>query len=267
MAKSKRITVADFARMKSSGEKISMLTAYDYSLARMLDNAGVDGVLVGDSMAMVVQGRETTLPATLDQIIYHAELVCRAVKRAMVVVDLPFPVNHCAIDRVLDDAARIMKETGCHAVKLEGGAAQATVIEALCTAGIPVMGHVGLRPQSVHLTGGYRVHRSEQETALFEDARAAQAAGAFSLVVECVQGDIAARLSKELSIATIGIGAGAGCDGQVLVTHDMLGMTSGYVPSFVKRYADVTDVVDSAVKAYCSEVKSGEFPNSDSTFQ
>lgn len=266
MAKTKRITVGEFARMKAEAQKITMLTAYDFPFARMLDDAGVDGILVGDSLAMVVQGRETTLPVTLDQIIYHAEIVCRAVRRAMVVVDLPFPVNHRAIDRVVDDAARVMKETGCQAVKLEGGAAQAEVIEALCIAGIPVMGHVGLRPQSVHLSGGYRVHREAQQQQLFDDARAAEQAGAFSLVVECVQGDIAQQLSTELKIPTIGIGAGAGCDGQVLVTHDLLGVTSGYVPSFVKQYTDIAAQVDQAVRSYCDEVRRGEFPGADTTF-
>jgi 3-methyl-2-oxobutanoate hydroxymethyltransferase len=263
MSDSKPVTVATFAAMKRKSQKITMLTAYDYSTARILDESGIDGILVGDSLAMVVQGHGTTIPVTLDQIIYHAEIVCRAVKRAMVVVDIPFPVNHHAIDRVIDDAARVMKETGCQAVKLEGGAAQATVIEALFTAGIPVMAHVGLRPQSVHLTG-YRVQRDED--ALMEDAFAAEKAGAFSMVVECVQGDTAARLSKQLAIPTIGIGAGAGCDGQVLVTNDLLGLTSGYVPSFVKSYVDVGEMMSSAVKSYCSEVQRSEFPGADQTF-
>ncbi len=240
-----------------------MLTAYDYPTARILDESGVDGILVGDSLAMVVQGHSTTIPVTLEQIIYHAEIVCRAVKRAMVVVDIPFPVNHHAIDRVIDNAARVMKETGCQAVKLEGGAAQATVIEALCTAGIPVMAHVGLRPQSVHLTG-YKVQRDE--ATLLDDALAAEAAGAFSMVVECVQGDIAERLSQKISIPTIGIGAGAGCDGQVLVTNDLFGLTSGYVPSFVKSFADVGELMSSAVRSYCREVEQGEFPGPEQTF-
>ena len=189
MAESKPVTVGKFAAMKRQGRKITMLTAYDYPTARILDESGVDGILVGDSLAMVVQGHNTTIPVTLEQIIYHAEIVCRAVKRAMVVVDIPFPVNHHAIDRVIDNAARVMKETGCQAVKLEGGAAQATVIEALCTAGIPVMAHVGLRPQSVHLTG-YKVQRDE--ATLLDDALAAEAAGAATPI-----GAEAARLYDE----------------------------------------------------------------------
>ncbi len=264
MAKTKQVTVSSFARMKSRGDKICVLTAYDYPTAALIDQAGVDSILVGDSLAMVVQGHETTIPVTLDQIIYHAEMVCRAVSRALVIVDLPFPVNHFAIDRVIDDAARVMKETGCQAVKLEGGVAQAEVIQALVSAGIPVMAHVGLRPQSVHLSGGYRIERDEDR--LTQDALAAQEAGAFSMVVECVPGAMAARLSKSLAIPTIGIGAGGGCDGQVLVTNDLLGMTSGYVPSFVKKYADVGAAITGAVDRYCQEVRGGEFPNEDQTF-
>lgn len=266
MALSKKpVTVSSFAAMKSAGQKICILTAYDYPTARLVDDAGVDCILVGDSLAMVVQGRDTTLHVTLEEMIYHATMVRRAAKRAMVVVDLPFPINHYALDRVLDNAARVMKETGCHAVKLEGGAAQAKVIEALCTAGIPVMAHVGLRPQSIHLQGGYRIQRDEDQ--LMADGLAAQQAGAFAIVVECVPGEIAARLTDRLTIPTIGIGAGSECDGQVLVTNDLLGLTSGYVPSFVKQYADLSSTISNAVSQYCDEVRGQQFPSSEQTFR
>lgn len=259
------ITVPKFVAMKGAGRKISMLTAYDYTLAGLLDEAGVDAILVGDSMSMVVQGRATTLPVTLDEIIYHAEMVGRAVRRALTIVDLPFPGGHLGAYHAIESAGRILKQTGCQAVKLEGGAEQAEVIQALVAAGIPVMAHCGLRPQSVHVLGGYKVQRDAER--LLRDAQAAEAAGAFSVLLECIPAELAQRISQSLAVPTIGIGAGAGCDGQVLVTYDMLGLTSGYVPRFVKPYADLRGVIRDAVDRYCQEVRDGAFPDAARTFK
>jgi 3-methyl-2-oxobutanoate hydroxymethyltransferase len=244
--------------MKREGHKISMVTAYDYAMASILDQTSVDAMLVGDSMSMVVQGHENTLHVTLDEMIYHAEMVGRAVERALVIVDMPFPSYHLGISTAIANAGRILKESRAQAVKLEGGSDQAQTIEALVRAGIPVMAHVGLRPQNVHQMGGYKVQRDEE--ALVIDALAAQKAGAFGIVLECIPATIAARITRELQIPTIGIGAGSDCDGQVLVTHDLLGMTSGYVPSFVKRYAQLGDTIKQAVGQFCEEVRSGQFP-------
>lgn len=253
-----RITVPKFAALKAAGQKITVLTAYDYTLAKLVDEAGVEGVLVGDSLAMVVQGHETTLPVTLDQMIYHAEMVGRAVQRALVVVDLPFPSYHLGTHKAIELAGRILKESRCQAVKLEGGAEQAEVIAALVGAGIPVMAHCGLRPQSVHQLGGYKVQRDAD--VLMRDALAAEQAGAFAVVLECIASDIATSISKKLRVPTIGIGAGGGCDGQVLVTNDMLGLTSGYVPRFVKPYADLKSTITQAVQSFRGDVQSGAFP-------
>ena len=262
--KAKKVTVPSLIRMKRQGQKITMLTAYDFAMAQMLDRAGVDTLLVGDSMAMVVQGHENTLPVTLDEMIYHAEMVGRAAKRALVVVDLPFPTNHLGVHACVEAAGRILKKTGCQAVKLEGGADQAAVISALVGAGIPVMAHVGLRPQSVHTMGGYKIQRDQQ--ILMDDAMAAQESGAFSIVVECVPSDIAKALTEQLVIPTIGIGAGPHCDGQVLVTHDLLGMTSGYVPSFVKTYANLNETIATATNQWCTDVRGGVFPDAEHSF-
>jgi len=259
-----RTTVPKFAALKAGGKKITMLTAYDYATAAIVDSAEIEGILVGDSLAMVVQGNETTLPVTVDEMIYHAKMVCRAVRHSLVVVDMPFGSYHAGLSETVGNAARVMKETGCQAVKLEGGADQADVIRALVAAGIPVMAHVGLRPQSVHQMGGYKVQRDEQR--LLADAEAAQAAGAFSIVLECVPSKIAAKITKGLSIPTIGIGAGADCDGQVLVLHDLLGMTSGYVPKFVKQYADLRTAAVDAIQRYRNEVREGMFPGVDNAF-
>jgi len=260
-----RMTVPRFASLKRQGRKITMLTAYDFSLARLLDEAGIDAVLVGDSLSMVVQGHDNTLHVTLDQMIYHAEIVTRAVKRALVVVDMPFPTFQISISAAIANAARIVQETRCQAVKLEGTAAQAATIAALVGAGIPVMGHVGLRPQTVHQMGGYRMQRDAQQ--LLADAHAVQQAGAFAIVLECIPAEIAARITDELTIPTIGIGAGNRCDGQVLVVHDLLGMTSGYVPRFVRQYADVTQVIKEAVGQYCHDVVEGSFPGPEQTLE
>ena len=265
MAKrSPRVTVPDFVALKKAGRRISMLTAYDYPTAALLDGAGIDAILVGDSLSMVVQGHDTTLSVTLDEMIYHAEIVARAVERALVVVDLPFPTNHLGVHRAIESAGRVLKETRCQAVKLEGGADQADVIRGLVAAGIPVMAHVGLRPQSVHQMGGYRVQRDAKR--LLADATSAQDAGAFAVVLECIPSTIAAEISRALTIPTIGIGAGPHCDGQVLVTSDLVGLTAGYVPKFVRQYADVSSVIREAVSRYCADVQSGEFPGREQEF-
>jgi 3-methyl-2-oxobutanoate hydroxymethyltransferase len=259
-----RLTVPEFVALKGQ-RKISMLTAYDYPTAALLDGAGIEAILVGDSMSMVVQGHETTLPVTLDEMIYHAEMVGRAVQNALTIVDLPFPTNHLGVHSAIDSAGRILKETRCQAVKLEGGADQADVIAGIVSAGIPVMAHVGLRPQSVHQMGGYRVQRDADR--LHADARAAEAAGAFSLVLECVPGPVAAEITRNVKIPTIGIGAGTHCDGQVLVTHDLLGLTSGYVPKFVRQYANLQEIITSAATRYRDDVRSGQFPGAENEFK
>jgi 3-methyl-2-oxobutanoate hydroxymethyltransferase len=260
-----RMTVPKFAALKGSGRKIAMVTAYDYPFARLVDEAGVEAVLVGDSMSMVVQGHENTLPVTLNEMIYHAEMVGRAVTRALVVVDMPFPSFHLGKYKAIENAGRILKETRCQAVKLEGGVDQAETIAALVSAGIPVMAHCGLRPQNVHQLGGYRVQRDEE--ALMNDARAAADAGAFAMVLECIPAGLAARITEAVSIPTIGIGAGKDCDGQVLVLHDILGLTTDYSPRFVKAYADLKTTVVHAVRNYRDEVRTGEFPGAEHTFQ
>lgn len=260
-----RMTVPGFVALKAEGRKISMLTAYDYTLAALLDSTGIEGILVGDSLSMVVQGHATTLPVTLDEIIYHAEMVGRAVRQALVVVDLPFPSGHLGIHEAVASAGRVLKQTRCQAVKLEGGAEQAGVIAALVSAGIPVMAHCGLRPQSVHMLGGYKVQRHAER--LLADARAAAHAGAFAIVLECIPAAIAAEITAAVPVPTIGIGAGAGCDGQVLVTHDMLGLTVGRVPSFVKQYADLRGAIASAVTQYRDDVRGGMFPGAEQAFE
>ena len=241
-----------------------MLTAYDYPTASILDEAGVDILLVGDSLAMVVQGHETTLPVTMDQMIYHAEMVGRAAKRAMVVVDLPFPEGQLSLERTLQSGARVLKETQCHAVKLEGGAEQAKRIAALATAGIPVMAHVGLRPQNVLVEGGYRVQRDKD--ALVKDALAAEQAGAFCVLIECVPSEIGQAINDAVSVPTIGIGAGPHTTGQVLVTNDLIGLTSGYLPKFVRQMSDIRSVIRDAVTDYCDSVADGRFPGEEETF-
>lgn len=264
MAASSRVTVPRFTAAKAEGRKLAVLTAYDYPMAALVDSAGVDAILVGDSVGMVVQGHDTTLPVTLDQMIYHAELVGRAVQRALVIVDLPFPTYHLGVSRAVENAARVLKETRCQAVKLEGGVDQAQVIAGLVAAGIPVMAHCGLRPQSVHQTG-YTVQRDARR--LLADAQAAEAAGAFAVVLECIPAEVAREITAALRIPTIGIGAGLGCDGQVLVLHDMLGLTSGRVPRHVRLYAELRHRVVEAVAGYCRDVREGSFPGPEQTFQ
>src|SRR5688572_15924152 len=261
----RRMTVPAFTALKAAGRKISMLTAYDFTLASLVDSAGVEGILVGDSLSMVVQGNETTLPVTLDEMIYHAKMVGRAVKRALVVVDMPFPTFHLGRHKAVEAAGRMLKETQCQAVKLEGGADQAEVIAALVSAGIPVMAHCGLRPQAVHQLGGYKVQRHREQ--LLRDAKAAEESGAFAMVLESVPAELAAEITQAVKIPTIGIGAGNKCDGQVLVTNDLLGLTVGYVPRFVKTYADLKSIITGAATQYRDEVRNGQFPGAEQTYK
>ncbi len=254
------MTVPKFMAAKKQGQKLSMLTAYDYAWAEIVDQAGVDAILVGDTLGMVVQGNSTTLPVTVDEMIYHGRMVARATRNALVVVDLPFLSYQVSPQQAIENAGRILKETSASAVKLEGGVSQARTIEALVTADIPVMAHVGFKPQSIHAVGSMgKIQRDEE--ALLNDARAAEKAGAFAIVLEMVSRKIAARLTKELSIPTIGIGAGPDCDGQVLVLNDMLGMSPGFSPKFLKKYADLHGVASEAVRRYSEEVRSGSFPD------
>jgi len=259
----RRVTISDLATAKRQRRPISMVTAYDWSSGRLVDSAGVDCVLVGDSVAMVVAGRESTLPATLEQMIYHGEIVARAVARALVVVDLPFPLQHLGPRTAVEACARILKETGCQAVKLEGTAGQADVIAAIVSAGIPVMGHVGLRPQAVHQLGGYRVQRNVDE--LLADARAAAEAGACAVVLECIPAEAARAITASLAAATIGIGAGPHCDGQVLVYHDLVGLSLDRVPKFVRGYADLKTTIIDAVARWKHDVEATRFPGPDET--
>lgn len=253
------MTVPRFVAAKPKGRRLSVLTAYDFLWAGIADAAGVDAILVGDSMAMVVQGRSTTLPITLDQMIYHAEMVVRGTKRALVIVDMPFLSFQVSPQQAVANAGRILKETGASAVKLEGGVSQAETIRALSAAGIPVMAHVGMKPQSVRSLGGMgKIQRDEQQ--LLCDARAAQDAGAFAIVLELIPQSIARTVTGELKIPTIGIGAGPGCDGQVLVGYDMLGLTGDFHPRFLKKYADLRTQAIEAARRYVAEVQSGTYP-------
>ena len=262
-SKVRAVTTLRLKEMKDRGEKIAMLTSYDYSMAKIVDAAGVDVILVGDSAANVMAGYETTVPITLDAMIYHARSVVRAVERALVVVDLPFGTYHGNSKMALDSAIRIMKETEADAVKLEGGEEILESVERILTAGIPIMGHLGLTPQSIHKFGTYTVRAREEAEAekLVRDARLLEEAGCFAVVLEKIPAVLAERVSKELSIPTIGIGAGGGTDGQVLVIHDMLGINKGFSPRFLRRYADLHTVMTDAVGRYVADVKSQDFPN------
>lgn len=260
----RRVTVPDFVAAVDQNRRLSMVTAYDYLWAGIMDEAGVDSILVGDSLSMVVQGHSTTLPVTLEEMIYHGTIVCRATRRALVIVDMPFMSYQESAEQAVRNAGRIIKETGADAVKLEGGAIQRTTIEAIRRAEIPVMAHVGMRPQAVRQLGAMgRVQRDEQT--LLEDARAAEEAGAFGIVLELVPGEIAQRITESLSIPTIGIGAGAGCTGQVLVGPDMLGLTPGFNPKFLKKFADLRGEAVQAVQTYIREVADGTYPGAEHT--
>ena len=259
----KRVTTNTLGEMKQNGEKISMLTAYDYTLAKIIDGAGIDVILVGDSASNVMAGYETTLPITLDQMIYHAASVVRAVDRALVVVDMPFGSYQGNSLEALSSAIRIMKESGGHSVKLEGGSEIIESVERILTAGIPVMGHLGLTPQSIYKFGTYTVRAKEQEEAdkLLADAKLLEEAGCFALVLEKVPAQLAQKVAESINIPVIGIGAGAGVDGQVLVLHDMLGMPHEFNPRFLRRYLSLFDEITGAVQSYVSDVKSTDFPN------
>ena len=258
-------TVPDFLAARSRGHRITMLTAYDFTMARLLDSAGVDSLLVGDSLGMVVQGQSDCLGVTLDEMIYHTRMVMRGVRRALVVADLPFMTYQVSPQQALESAGRLIKEGGAHAVKLEGGVRSAAAVEAITRADIPLMGHIGLTPQSVRRLGGFKVQRDAEK--LLDDARAIEAAGAFALVVECVPAEIAARVTEAVKIPTIGIGAGVRCDGQILVSHDVLGLFEDFRPRFVKPYADLGQVIRQAAEAYCREVREGAFPDPEHSFR
>lgn len=259
----KKVTTNSVQEMKHNGEKISMLTAYDFTLAKIIDSAGIDVILVGDSASNVMAGHETTLPITLDQMIYHASSVVRAVERALVVVDLPFGSYQGNSKTALNSSIKIMKESGAHAVKLEGGVEILTSVRRILTAGIPVMGHLGLTPQSIYKFGTYTVRAKEEEEAekLLSDAKKLEEAGCFALVLEKIPAKLAQKVAESLTIPVIGIGAGAGVDGQVLVVHDMLGMTHEFHPRFLRRYLNLYEDINGAVQSYISEVKSKDFPN------
>lgn len=264
----KRITTKTLIEMKENGEKISMLTAYDFTMAKIVDSAGVDVILVGDSASNVMAGHETTLPITLDQMIYHASSVVRASERALVVVDLPFGSYQSDSKEALRSAIRIMKESGGHAVKLEGGSEIKDSIKKILNAGIPVMGHLGLTPQSIYKFGTYTVRAKEDTEAekLLEDAKLLEKLGCFALVLEKIPAALAEQVAKSISIPVIGIGAGSGVDGQVLVIHDMLGMNNEFSPRFLRRYLDLYDQMTKAIGQYVTDVKSEDFPNSNEQY-
>jgi len=263
----KPVTVASLAKMKASGEKIASLTAYDYSFARAVDAAGLDFVLVGDSLGMVMQGRNTTLPVTMDEIIYHSRCVAPALDRALLMVDMPF-MSHVNVDEALRNAGRLMKEGGAQMVKLEGTGEQADVVRQLTVAGVPVCAHLGLRPQAVHKMGGYRVQGRDDSaaSAMLEDAQRLEEAGADLLLLECVPATLAARITRQARVPVIGIGAGPDCDGQILVLQDMLGLTAGHVPKFSRNFMPEAGSISGAIEAYVAAVKGVSFPADEHCF-
>lgn len=258
-----------FQQQKENKDKITMLTAYDYSMAKLIDGAGIDGILVGDSLGMVMLGYEDTLSVTMEDMIHHTKAVARGAKNALVVGDMPFMSYQTSVYDAVKNAGRLMKEGRCQAVKLEGGATVCEQIKAITNASIPVMGHLGLTPQSVNAFGGFKVQGKDEENAkkILQDAKDIERAGAFAVVLECVPARLADLITKELSIPTIGIGASAGCDGQILVYQDMLGMYADFKPKFVKRFANVGEVMQNGIKAYIEETKNGTFPASEHTFK
>lgn len=266
--KTQRVTIHTLRQMKERREKITVLTAYDATFARLLDEGGADVLLVGDSLGMVVQGHDTTLPVTLDEMAYHCRAVARGAKRAHVVGDLPFMTYQGSIEQGMISAGKLMKEGGCHSVKLEGGAVHAELVRRLVSAGIPVMGHIGLTPQSFHQLGGFKVQGrdSKGRERLLADAQALEEAGAYAIVLEAIPADIAADITAAVSVPTIGIGAGAACDGQVLVCYDMLGMDEAFKPRFVRRFAAVGQAIQEAVAGYVQEVRAGTFPSDAESF-
>ena len=263
-----RVTVRDIANMKASGEKIPMVTAYDYTTARIADDTGVPSILVGDSLGMVVLGYESTVPVTLDEMLHHIKAVCRGAKHALVVGDLPFMTYHIDVSQALRNAARIVQEGGAQAVKLEGGEIVAETVRRIVECGIPVMGHIGLTPQSVNALGGYRVQGKgvEEATRLVKDAKALEEAGAYSVVLELVPAALARIITRQLSIPTIGIGAGRYCDGQIQVLHDMLGLFTDFVPKHAKQHATLRDTIAQAFTQYMAEVKNDTFPTEKESF-
>ncbi|MEM8487770.1 MAG: 3-methyl-2-oxobutanoate hydroxymethyltransferase [Bacteroidota bacterium] len=268
LANAKRVTTQTLQEMKAVGTPVSMLTAYDYTSARILDQAGVDILLVGDSASNVMAGHETTLPITLDQMIYHTQCVVRGVQRVLVVADLPFGSYQGNAKKALFSAIRMMKEAGAHALKLEGGEAVANIIGKIIESGMPVMGHLGLTPQSIYKFGTYKARAREKEEAeqLKQDALLLESVGCFAIVLEKIPAELAKEVSDSLRIPTIGIGAGSGCDGQVLVTHDMLGLTKDFNPRFVRRYADLDGIITKAVQHYVDDVRSRSFPDASESY-
>lgn len=263
----KKVTIPDVLNMKTEGRRISMLTSYDYPFTRIMDTAGVDIILVGDSAGVVFAGHDTTLPVTMEDMLYHTRAVRRAAPQALVVTDMPFMSYQTGIEDACRNCGRMIKEGGAEAVKIEGGMNMAHIIRAVSSIDIPVMGHIGLTPQSVHRMGGYKVQgRKEQAERILEDAHAVQNSGAFAVVLEGIPARLAAEITAELTIPTIGIGAGPSCDGQVLVIHDILGLCEKYSPKFVKRYADLGPIISEAVQQYVSEVRNGEFPTDEHSF-
>lgn len=264
----RRVTIQSLRQMKEKGERIAMLTAYDATFARLLDEAGADVLLVGDSMGMVIQGHDTTLPVTLDEIAYHCRAVARGARRAHVVGDMPFMSYQASIEQAMINAGKLMKEGGCHSVKLEGGAVHADLVRRLVSAGIPVMGHIGLTPQSYHQLGGFKVQGRDAggRERLLADALALEEAGCYSIVLEAIPADIAREITAALSIPTIGIGAGTGCDGQVLVSYDALGMDETFKPRFVRRYATLGQTIKDAISHYVADVRTGAFPSDSESF-
>ena len=264
----KKVTTETLRKMKFDKEKISMLTAYDFTTAKMVDAGGIDAILVGDSAANVMAGHETTLPITLDQMIYHTQCVGRGVGRALVVADLPFGTYQSNPEKALESAVRMMKEGGAHAVKIEGGEEIEDSIKKIVNAGIPVMGHLGLTPQSIYQFGTYKVRAKENAEAekLISDAKLLEKLGCFALVLEKIPADLAKKVTESITIPTVGIGAGAHCDGQVLVYHDMVGMNNGFTPKFLRRYLDLYSQITGAVAQYVSDVKASEFPNQNESY-
>lgn len=264
-----KITVQDFLKKKSDGKKITMLTAYDYPFARILEEAGIDAILVGDSLGMVVQGLENTLPVTMDEMIYHTKMVSRAVENTLVIGDMPFMSYQADVPEAVRNAGRFLKEAGASAVKLEGGSEVAAQVRAMTRSDIPVMAHIGLTPQSIHRMGGYKVQGKTDEAAkrLVEEARIMEDAGAFSLILEAIPMELAKKITGELTIPTLGIGAGPHCDGQVLVLHDVIGMFERFVPKFVRRYANIREEALRAVREYKEDVEKGKFPAEKESFR
>jgi 3-methyl-2-oxobutanoate hydroxymethyltransferase len=264
----KKITIPDFIRMKEEKNLITVLTAYDYPFARLVDNGGVDAILVGDSLGVVFSGHDNTLQVTMEDMIYHTRAVARANPQALLVSDMPFMSYQVSIEEACRNCGRMIKEGGAEAVKIEGGMNMSHVIRAVSSIDIPVMGHIGLTPQSIHRTGGYKVQgRNEQADRIIDDAIAVQNSGAFAIVLECIPAALAAEITAELKIPTIGIGAGPDCDGQVLVIHDILGLCEKYSPKFVKRYAELGPIISEAVKNYLDEVRTGQFPTAEHSFK